>query len=232
MTCPAVVYSFLSQFVQDEMAKVTQVQWAVNSVLNIEGALTSVTVAAVNEIVDLIPDPVPIDLQTIMDLLTCPLTPAAVGVFFYRRYRQQVDLADVALNFQNLSWDTQKAWAEEFLRAYVQQLNFDFTVRLRGLAQWVLVRNCYQFVEMLYTISSTPESLAIASNICLQVKTLTPDIYYGSIFESFDQAVADFSFTANLPTNLTGMTRQVTEAIQRGTMKLTAWRQAYAIPAA
>jgi hypothetical protein len=219
------VYAILSQFVQDEWQKVRTVKEMQNSIAGMAPGVTKGTVDAVRDIVGSIPAPPLLDLSFAMSLLTCPLTPDAIGVLMYQRTRLNQDVSRWTRYLGSLDPRQTVALVREMHEALLKRVEFDYRVRLRGIPQWVLILSLYQYIEEVGKIGMTAESLAIAQALTLKFKAVYPSEYPGSIFEAFDNEVTDWTFSGMAPPGLSGFLQEITELLAEAQTKLLAWKQ-------
>ena len=214
MACPDYIVAMLEGPVNRALGQVRAIKRVTDNfnarVQELTGELVDAIVADLDVLVQAIPTPIPLGLGDILDLITCPLLPLALGL----------DPSLLAqLDPQSLI-DKIKAQ----LREYINKITNDYENGLRALADWPNIQAPKLFLEDLKRAELDTLVFAEAVIISVYVAAVTPDIYAGSVFEAFVDETTDFSITGILPSGINVDVQSLMSKLQVAETKIQGWR--------
>jgi len=223
--CPDIVITVLQAYVSRELGKVRQAKFYENALNAAVGSITVDTVAKIEGIVDIIPDPIGISFTDLVSYITCPLFPTALAIKQYEASRTAQDETALLDTFQGIDPETQKKLIEGMARDYSSQLESDYRDGIQGLDEAPAIGLAQQYQDELKSIDLDADSLAIATTAATQVQTTCPAVFAGSVFEEFLAETTDFSINAGVSSGVGGGLGDVLSLMAQATVKLEGWKQ-------
>jgi len=210
--CPDYIKAAVSQPVDVALAQVLSVKKLVTSFNNfIRNFPQDALDAILSELSQItIPAAPVIDPGEILNILTCPITPIAIGLD--PSILAAMDPTRVLVMIQQVMG----RYLNELVRTYDQAL--------RALEAWKTVKVLQQFFTDLKRVNLNALVIAEATALCAAVKALCLDFYTEGPFQQFDQEISTFSVTGFLPSGIDSKATSVMAKLQENELKIQAWR--------
>lgn len=210
--CPDEVISVLRTRVRQELDKLTAITRMTSFFNDALGDIAGIGVSAVIAAVNAIPSPLSLNFLNILEYVTCPLTPLALGVDA---------IADVIGGDLNTQLKAVQSLGigtiDKSRRAYEQTLNDSPSAKL--------IRQSRKYERSLRQLSFNAASFAEAVLITATVQSVCDDDEFDDIFGDFAVLSADFNFVGGVPGTLDTNLAAMIQRLGAGEAKFAALRE-------
>lgn len=219
-SCPSDVVIVLQIYVYRSWVQVRTVKYYVAYFAGLSDAILADGISTLRAIVNAIPTPDAL-LNSLLGYLTCPLTPLALTALMAEASGDQTIWSPIGKSGEAIAQDIRM-----FFLQYGRDLKARWKGLLRNTPQWRLLRRVVEMLENVENLKLDAFRLAHATLICTTIESLCPDIYRGSIFQTFIEEATGFSMTEIVPSGLRGRVNDAARLISEAQTKLNLWAQA------
>jgi len=213
-SCPDYIKATVSKPVEDALAQVRAVKAVVNGFNAAVRQFTDEVIASVTSDIGIAVGELPaaptLAVGDIIGILTCPITPIALGL----------DPTILA----NLDPSRVVEMLKAAMSDYINGLVKAWEDTLISLPTWPSIRVFKQFFDDLRRVQLDATLLAKATALSASVKALCLDFYQSGPFEDFDDEISDFSVVGLVPSTVSSTVKDALTQLQAGEAKIQAWR--------
>ncbi|RKX63112.1 MAG: hypothetical protein DRP42_08005 [Tenericutes bacterium] len=215
--CPDYIKFAVRRPVSDALAQVNAIKKLTTALNAAMTGLMGDVKDAVAAVVDAIPAPPAFDLSEMLDLITCPLTPVAIGL-------NPALLASI---------DPRELFrlVQQQFNAYISEIRKNYEDALQALQEWNVVRILKQYLEDLKRVEFDEADFLVAGAIVIYVKAVCPDDeYLDGPYQAFEEAVTGWSLDGLIPTGLDSDVNDVMLELNRAEATFALWKALAVMP--